>query len=202
MSACPAPVTLTRLTEPLYDRDFFDIVTSTGVESARHVVPAVVEWLRPSTVLDVGCGEGAWAAAFASLGCSAVGVDGPHVDPDRLLVAPEAFVAHDLEQPLARRFAGTRFDLCVCLELAEHLSPRRATGLVDDLVTLSDRILFSAAVPGQGGVGHINEQPHGYWVELFEDRGYASTAVLRRRFAGDDAVASWYRQNMLLLVRA
>ena len=190
-----------RMSKALYDREFFDIVTGTGAESARSVVPAVVEWLRPATVIDVGCGEGAWAAEFAAAGCAVTGVDGGHVERSRLRIPADRFHAHDLERPLAGLFPGTRFDLAVCLEVAEHLAPARGPRLVDDLAALSDRILFSAAVVGQGGFGHVNERPHEYWVELFEDRRYAATAVLRRRFAGDPAVASWYRSNMLLFVR-
>jgi SAM-dependent methyltransferase len=191
---------LRALTACMYDEAFFDTVTSTGATSAARVVPYVVEWLRPTSVVDIGCGEGAWLAAFLRAGCRGVGVDGPHVDPGRLLVPPECFRAYDLEQPLAPLFDGERFDLAVCLEVGEHLSPGRADGLVDDLSALSDRLLFSAATPGQGGVGHVNEQPHAYWTSRFEDRGYAATTALRR-VACDDDVASWYRENLFLLVR-
>lgn len=31
----------------------------------------------------------------------------------------------------------------------------------------SDIIYFTAAGPCQGGVGHINEKPHEYWIEKF-----------------------------------
>lgn len=181
----------------LYDGEFFEIVTSTASAAARRVVPHIVRWLGPSSVVDVGCGEGAWLAAFAAAGCSVVGVDGEHVDKERLLVPPEAFVVHDLEQPIR---LAERFDLAVSLEVAEHLTPARAEGFVDDLVGLSSRVLFSAATPGQGGYGHVNEQPHTYWVRLFEDRGYATTTVLQRTFADDSDIAFWYRDNMMLFV--
>lgn len=184
-----------------YDREFFDIVSQTGTASAREVVPYVTGWLRPRTVLDVGCGEGAWAAEFAAAGCHATGVDGRYVDRSRLLIPAEDFLAHDLALPLAGVLGGRRFDLAVCLEVAEHLPAERADTLVEDLVAASDRVLFSAAVPGQGGFGHVNEQPHEYWTERFEDRGYAWSTVLRRRFATSPAVASWYRDNLLLLAR-
>jgi SAM-dependent methyltransferase len=181
-----------------YDREFFDIVSSTATAAARRIVPPIVRWLAPSTVVDVGCGEGAWVAEFIAAGCEGIGVDGPFVDANRLLIPADRFVVRDLERPLA---LGRRFDLALCLEVAEHLSPARADGLVDDLVALADRVLFSAATPGQGGYGHVNEQPHEYWVERFEDREYAATGVLRRRFAGDGEVASWYRANLLLFAR-
>jgi SAM-dependent methyltransferase len=181
-----------------YDRGFFDIVSSTGTAAARRIVPLVTTLLHVRTVVDVGCGEGAWLAEFARAGCRVTGVDGQHVDISRLLIPADAFVARDLEQPLE---LDGRFDLAVCLEVAEHLSPARADGLVDDLAALSDRVLFSAATPGQGGYGHVNEQPHEYWIRRFEDRGYAATTALRRRVADAEDVARWYRDNLLLLVR-
>lgn len=185
----------------VYDSSFFAIITETASSSARRVVPFVVQWLRPKSVVDIGCGEGAWLSAFAAAGCGVVGIDGPHVDPARLLVPRAAFVAHDLEEPLGSLLGSERFDLALSLEVAEHLSPARADSFIDDVAALSDRVLFSAAVPGQGGYGHVNEQPHEYWVRRFEDRGYAASTVLRRRFADDDEVATWYRANLLLLVR-
>jgi len=188
-------------TESPYDRTFFDIVTATGEAAAQRVVPGLVRWLRPRTVVDIGCGEGAWLAAFIAAGCEGLGIDGPDVDTARLRIPAAAFRVRDLEEPLAPWLAGARFDLAVCIEVAEHLSPARADGLVDDLAALSDRVLFSAATPGQGGYGHVNEQPHEYWLRRFEDRGYAATTVLRRRIAGDEAIAPWYRENLLLLAR-
>lgn len=100
-----------------------------------------------------------------------------------------SFVVHDLEVPLGGAVDGERFELAMSLEVGEHLSPNRADGFVDDLVGLADAVLWSAATPGQGGYGHINEQPHAYWAERFEDRGYACSNVLRRLFAGDGGVA-------------
>jgi SAM-dependent methyltransferase len=185
----------------IYDSFFYEGITATASRAARRVVPYVVEWLEPASVVDVGCGEGAWLAAFLEAGCHGIGIDGPHVDRSRLLVPEELFHCYDLEQPLGALVRGQRFDLAVCLEVAEHLSPARADGLVDDLAALSDRLLFSAATPGQGGYGHVNEQPHEFWVTRFEDRGYAASSVLRRRFAENEEVASWYRANLLVLTR-
>ena len=184
-----------------YDRKFYDIVSGTALPSARRVVPHIVQWLHPTRVIDIGCGEGAWLIEFLRLGCHVVGVDGKFVEKGRLLIPLPTFVQRDLELPLTDVVSDFAFDLALSLEVAEHLSAHRAEGFVDDLVSFSDRVLFSAAIPGQGGYGHINEQPHQYWIRMFEDRGYAVTTVLQRRFANDPEVASWYRSNMLLFVK-
>ena len=47
---------------------------------------------------------------------------------------------------------------------------------------------------GQGGVGHINEQPQEYWIELFQQYGYDYIDV-RKYFQADGGVEQWYREK-------
>ena len=104
----------------------------------------------------------------------------------------------DLAQPLRLR---RTFDLVVSLEVAEHLPQRSADAFVESLTSLGPVVLFSAAIPLQGGRGHVNEQwPH-YWAHLFERRGYAALDCVRRRVWEDDDVQWWYAQNTILYVR-
>ena len=179
-----------------YSDAFFADVERTAAGSARRVVPVAVRDWRPAHVVDVGCGEGIWAAAFEALGVPALGIDGDYVRPGRRLV--RRFLPWDLATPLPDL---GRFDLCVCLEVAEHLPPEAADGLVAGLAALSDRIVFSAAVPGQGGTGHVNEQPHAYWLERFDRLGFAADETWRDRFAAEGEVAWWYQRNMVVLER-
>jgi hypothetical protein len=79
--------------------------------------------------------------------------------------------------------------------------PTAGPALVDNLVRHGDFILFSAAVPGQGGKGHINERPLGYWRDLFALRGYVAFDFVRPRIADRPEVEWWYRYNSLLYVR-
>ena len=184
------------MTGDVYSDAFFADVERTAAGSARRVVPVAVREWRPAHVVDVGCGEGIWAAAFEALGVPALGIDGEYVRPGRRLV--RRFLAWDLATPLP---ALGRFDLCVCLEVAEHLPASAADGLVAGLAELSDRILFSAAVPGQGGTGHVNEQPHDYWLQRFDRLGFAADEAWRDRFAAEGEVAWWYQRNMVVLER-
>ena len=179
-----------------YTDAFFADVERTSVSSARRVVPVAVVGWRPASVIDVGCGEGIWAAVFEAEGVPAVGVDGEYVRPERRLV--DRFVVWDLREPLP---ALGRFDLCVSLEVGEHLPPAAATPFVAGLAGLADRVLFSAAVPGQGGTDHINEQPHEYWIERFARAGFRADTAWREQFAADEDVAWWYRQNMIVFER-
>ena len=144
----------------------------------KAIVPLVRDLVPARTVVDVGCGRGAWLRTFKAHGAETIsGYDGAYVDPAKLLIPRDAFTAIDLSAPLA--IIG-RYDLAVCLEVGEHLPQRSARPLIQTLCQLAPAILFSAAVPGQGGTHHINEQwPH-YWAHLFEERGFVRLDPIRR----------------------
>ncbi len=182
----------------MYDRSFFEYVDETAARSAQVVVPLVLSALRCHTVLDVGCGTGAWLAEYVRRGVDDVlGLDGSHIAPDMLMVSPHQFLATDL----ARAFdVGRTFDLVQCLEVAEHLTPASSDVLVDSLTRHGSTILFSAAVPGQGGEDHVNEQPYESWRARFASRGFEPYDFLRRRLRGQTGVAPWYAYNVLLYV--
>jgi SAM-dependent methyltransferase len=176
----------------------FDWLEGTSQQSAAVVVPVLVELLNPASVVDVGCGTGAWLSAFQASGVEDVlGVDGDFVDRSRLLIPPDRFVVADLRRPFR---LGRTFDLALCLEVGEHLPISAADLLIDELTGAAQLVVFSAAIPGQGGVGHVNEQWPDWWTRLFEARGFRQLDVLRRTFWDDDRVAYWYRQNLLLYV--
>ena len=164
--------------------------------SADAVVPLILELpVTVGSVVDIGCGTGSWAAAFNVRGIDVVGVDGDYVDRKSLRIRQDQFIAHDLNQPLD---LGRRFDLAVSLEVGEHLDAGLAAGFVDSLIRHADVVLFSAAVPGQGGSHHVNERWPSYWVALFEQRGYRLFDVVRPAVWNLPDVAYWYSQNLLL----
>jgi len=172
-----------------------------NLEAPQALVPTVIELLNPRSVVDVGCGTGTFLKVFKDCGISAVlGIDGPwgneHLRKKHL--DPSEFKECDLEQVV---HFDQRFDLAVCLEVAEHLSPSAAENIVETLTNASDTVWFSAAVPFQGGQNHINEQPLSYWVKLFEARGYVLSDVLRPIWWNQGASFVWYRQNSVLFFR-
>lgn len=185
--------------EARYDEGFFRFIDAAALRSARRIVPRVLELVRPARVVDVGCGQGGWLSVFLEHGVAEIlGVDGEWVDPANLLIPRERFRRLDLRQPLE---LGEAFDLAVSLEVAEHLPPESADGFVDSLARLAPVVLFSAAIPHQGGVGHLNEQWPDYWAERFARHGFVAVDVLRRELWDDPEVAWWYAQNALFFVR-
>lgn len=172
-----------------YSPEFFDSIREGSQRSAAAVVPLVVEQFAPSTVVDVGCGEGLWGKAFEDAGCEVLGLDGH----DAPLIPAQAV---DLTDTLPT--FEHDFDLAVCLEVAEHLPLERAETFIAELCGLSHTILFSAAVPGQGGTGHLNEQWPPYWAELFMANGFSCSDQLRWDLWYDERVCWWYRQNIFV----
>lgn len=184
---------------PAYDRDYYRTLDATSLRSARRVVPRVLELVAPRRVVDIGCGRGSWLSVFQEHGVPEIlGVDGDWVDPVGLHIPADRFRRVDLGRPLE---IDGGFDLAVCLEVAEHLPEDRARGLAEDLARLAPVVLFSAAVPFQGGVGHVNEQWPDYWAERFAGLGFRVVDVLRRELWDDPEVVWWYAQNTLLFVR-
>lgn len=182
-----------------YSEAFFAAHDEGGRASACAVLPRLIELLAPQSIVDVGCGIGAWLRVARESGIDDVlGLDGPWVRPDELEIPPDCFLATDLT---AQPDLGRKFDLALSLEVAEHLPPSKAEDFVDLLTTLGPVVVFSAAVPGQGGGGHTNEQWPGYWSSLFARRGYEAVDCLREEFWEDDAVEWWYSQNLILFAR-
>jgi len=160
----------------------------------------LVDWIKPSSLIDVGCGEGAWLSIFRHSGVErVVGVDGVYVNQDRLLIPSDCFLAADLSEPSKINIQKT-YDLAVCLEVAEHLPSECAMPLVRFLTRLAPVILFSAAIPNQGGTNHINEQWPDYWVAIFEKCGFTAIDCIRPRLWSDDDVDWWYAQNTFLFL--
>jgi hypothetical protein len=170
-----------------------------SLRAAATIVPLVLELTGPvSSVVDVGGGTGGWLREFGKAGVPRLAlIDSAAVEP-HLLIPRQCFHAADLEGPLP---ALGRFDLATSLECAEHLSKSRAKSLVEWLTSSADVVLFSAAVPGQGGKHHINEQSSRFWSSLFRGCNFVRRDVLRQRILGDETIPYWYRQNLFFYVK-
>jgi SAM-dependent methyltransferase len=176
-----------------YDDAFFDMIRVGTQRSAAIVVPLLIDTLGlPRTVIDVGCGEGHWGAVFAERGVEVQGIDSGVAKP--VIDITDC----DLELPLPQL---GRFDMALCIEVAEHLRPARAASFISELCALSDVIVFSAAIPGQGGHNHFNEQWPSYWAQLFAQHGFTCSGTLRWAIWDNTGVENWYRQNLLVAAR-
>ena len=148
----------------------------------------------PRSLLDVGSGLGTWLRAAKALGIAdVVGIDAQAL-PEYDDLGCEVIV-QDLSRPFD---LGRRFDVILCLEVAEHLDEASAENLVATLCRHGDRILFSAACPGQWGQNHINCQWPAYWQACFNTAGYACSDAIRWQIWDDPEIEPWYRQNLFV----
>jgi SAM-dependent methyltransferase len=182
-----------------YDEDFYKGRYDRTSPSARVIIPLILEKMDVKSVIDIGCGIGAWLSVFREYGVSDIfGVDGNWVDKKMLKIPSDCFLEHNLNKVLN---INRKADLAVSLEVAEHLPKENAQGFIAGLTELAPVILFSAAIPFQGGIDHINEQWPDYWTALFLKKGYLALDCIRRRIWQNDDVVPHYAQNIFLFVR-
>jgi len=179
-----------------YDRQFYASRCDGSLQSARVIVPTLLQYFPVRSVVDIGCGIGAWLKVFQENRVTTIlGVDGPHVDQAMLVIRKGNFVAVDLRTQLS---LGNRYDLAVSLEVAEHLPKELSVAFVMKLTAAAPVVLFSAAVPGQPGIEHINVQWQDYWRKLFDDCGYVALDIVRPTVWGREDVDYWYQQNTIV----
>lgn len=181
-----------------YDKGFYERQVNSSRESSKVILSILYDFFKPKSVLDVGCGRGVWLATAESLGSeSLVGYDGSWVDQSSLESDRIEFRSINMETEFP---SESTYDLTMSLEVAEHLPENRAADFVRSLCKSSNVILFSAAVKGQGGVNHINEQWQSYWIDLFKDNGFDTCDIFRSLIWDNEKVNFWYRQNIFLFV--
>jgi hypothetical protein len=187
------------MTTEFYDATFFENHTDGSVRSASIVVPLILKLFKPKSVVDFGCGVGGWLKEFSRGGVEDIlGIDGDYIRREQLLIPPDKFESQDLMRPTIRK----RFDLAISLEVAEHLPESSADALVSTLVKAAPVVVFSAAIKGQGGTNHINEQWQSYWARRFQSHGYCIVDCIRPTIFDDERVERWYRQNILVYCEA
>jgi len=183
----------------LYGDGFYERQVATSLQSARIYLKYLWRFFQPVSVLDVGCGRGTWLKACHELGSKTLlGFDGDWNNQALMIDSAINFQSIDLNKPFSVR---QKVDLATTLEVAEHLEPSAAPQFVKCLSSASDVVLFSAAYTRQGGINHINEQPHTFWARLFGEHQFVPFDLFRPVFWGNENVCFWYRQNAFLYLR-
>lgn len=170
-----------------------------NLNAPKEVVPILLDLVKPTSVLDVGCGTGTWLKVFEEAGIhDYIGIDADYLDKKLLKIPDAKFKALDLSKSWTLH---RKFDLVISLEVAEHLPEDSADLFVASLACHADTIVFSAAVPGQGGQNHINEQWPTYWQEKFLKHGFYFHDAIRPLIWNNEHVDWWYRQNIFLATK-
>lgn len=179
--------------------DKFYLQKTKSYLSAKEFLPYLFDSYKPRSMVDFGCGVGPWLTVASELGVTdLLGIDGEWIEGKQLNTDKINYKLVDLEQPIRLEH---KFDLAISLEVAEHLSEKRAKSFVADICNAADVIMFGAAIKGQGGVNHINEQWQSYWVDLFKQNDYDCIDFFRSKFWNSQIVSSDYVQNAFLFVK-
>jgi SAM-dependent methyltransferase len=182
----------------IYNKFFYEEQQDGSLSSAQAIVPRVLELFSPKSVIDIGCGVGTWLNVFKKQGVPTVmGVDGDYVKPEMLQINKDEFASYDLQKVYQ---PAKKYDLAISLEVGEHLPDACSDNLVQSLINCSEIVLFSAAIPGQTGTYHINEQYTEYWSKKFHDKGYICIDCIRKKVWKNTDIHYWYKQNILLYV--
>jgi len=183
-----------------YSANFYATYAENSLNSARAVIELVDKLVAPKSVVDIGCGIGTWLTAWKERGITELlGVDGDYVEREQLVISPELFISMDLSQPQS---LNRRFDLVESLEVGEHIPAENSDKFVDFLCSLSNVVLFSAAIPFQDGTFHVNEQWPEYWAEKFAFRGFRCIDALRLPLWNREDCGYYYIQNAFLYIKA
>jgi hypothetical protein len=183
-----------------YSEDYYSRRHERTALSARIILQQVLSlWPEIHSAIDFGCGVGTWLETLGQLTelTNYRGYDGSWIDKKHLRIPVELFDEIDFENAIT---VTASYDLAISLEVAEHIEEKHADFLIDNLASSSDLVLFSAAVPGQRGRGHVNEQWPVYWSQKFEERGFICYDCIRRSIWNEARIPYWYRQNLLVFV--
>ena len=182
-----------------YDKDFAgfkDLREKVWVEDFCN---AILKMFNPSSVIDFGCGTGDILAPFEDKGVQVRGVDGSRANKKYSKIKSENFIVYDLRK---KYDSGERYDLCFCLEVAEHIEEKYSDTLIDALTASSETVIFTAAPPGQEGKNHVNLKPYEWWQEKFKDRGFlldtGMTDKLKTEMKNISGIQWWYLNNMMV----
>jgi len=183
----------------LYNNQFYQNQKYISLQSASEILPVILNILpKIQSAVDFGCGHGAWLKVLKDLGVNEIiGYDGNWVNEKDLLIPIENFQKTDLKSLFC---FDRRYDLAISIEVAEHLPENSAELFIQTLIKSSDIILFSAAIPGQGGTNHANEQWQSYWFKLFQKKGYTGLEI-RHLFWSNIKINVYHRQNIFLYVK-
>ncbi len=187
--------------EDIYSPRYYQtMVEPYARQSVSQIAKSITETFHPKSVIDVGCGSGALLVALRKTGLRhLLGLDASEAGLD---IARARGLDTYLFNLITGKWSRTDcFDIAISMETAEHLPETAAEHYVALLCSLAPVVIFTAAQPGQGGIGHLNEQPPSYWIELFKEYGLHPAEAIVSAWqpvwiaAG---VANFYTRNLMI----
>lgn len=196
----------------IYNEKFYQAQKNESYQSAKVLLEIFKEQVfSPKSVVDIGCGIGTWLRPWQEIsknGIEILGIDDNEMDEKSFFIDKKYYHKTNLTKPakeilkeIFKKQKPRKFDLVQSLEVGEHFSEEFAPNFIDLLTNLGDLVLFSAAIPYQGGTHHVNCREPGYWANLFKERGFDCFDILRAGLWDVKNIAYYYRQNIMLYAR-
>lgn len=182
----------------LYQNEYYLKHLQGSYQSAMIILNYISSFFIPSSAIDFGCGIGAWLKAAKEIyQCEILGIDQHEFSPATAVIRATEYITYDLRKQIQLE---KRYDIALSLEVAEHIESEYSSMFISNLCGHSDIILFSAALPKQGGTNHVNEQPCSYWMNLFAQNNFVPLDCIRPYVWDNEKVEVWYRNNTLLYI--
>lgn len=185
----------------IYDKGFFEFNQKEGLSMAEWFIPLLIKQFNPTSLADVGCGTGHYLKVAKNMGIKEIfGIEGSDSAFEQMLVGKEYVRQGDLRDKIG---GLKKYDLVISIEVAEHIDEEYVDNYLFNLSSLSNRILMTAAPPGQGGTAHVNEKPHSWWIEKFKNIQYEfdkqSTDLFRKGVAQAIGFKTdWFEPNIMV----
>jgi SAM-dependent methyltransferase len=180
-----------------FSKEFYTETWPNGYAFAKLIIPALRDFAPVESVLEIGCGAGGFLKWCYEQGMYVRGVEVG--DIKGVAQIPEDLIySVDMSQPAT---FNVQFDVCVSLEVAEHIEEQYADTFVKNLCASAPIILFSAARIGQPGDGHINCQDKEYWIEKFSKQDFKAYLGFSGLFRGNVDIPTYYRENSVMFIK-
>jgi len=181
----------------IYDEEF--ATSNLRNKNWDEISSIIINQFNPKSIIDFGCGTGDILSSFEKKGITVLGIDGSKANRKYSKIKKENFILFDLRKKFEN---NKKYDICLCMEVAEHIEEKYSNNLINNLTSSSKLIIFTAAPPGQGGLDHCNEKEYHWWIKRFNQHDYILdcdlTKCLKKEIAkilGDDNA---YVRNLLI----
>lgn len=122
---------------------------------------------KVKTIIDLGCGPGMYSEFLNQNGFFCDCCDG---NPHTIELSKHKCFIQDLSIDFDLQ---KKYDCVLCLEVGEHIPKLYEDILIDNIIKHTEKlIILSWATVGQGGHGHVNEQPNEYISKKFENKDF------------------------------
>lgn len=183
----------------MYDKLYYQKHEKGSYYSAISILEFILSFYNFNSLVDLGCGMGTWCKAASDLGVKYIlGIDQHEYEQEYMLIDDRNYMKFDLKNELDNY---GKFDIAVSVEVAEHIDSAYVNTFIRNVCSQSNIVLFSAALPFQGGTGHINEKKCSFWKQQFNKYGYEIIDCIRPHFWDNSKLEIWYRNNCVLFVK-